>query len=97
MADTEEEFAHDNGADSRKGAWSADEDEQLRILVAQYGTTCWSQIAAGKFFELWVGWCSQVRLKPDLKLGFLLLAGVPGRSGKSCRLRWVRRFNSQHK
>ncbi|WIA19502.1 hypothetical protein OEZ85_004113 [Tetradesmus obliquus] len=65
MADIEDDIAQDNGLDSRKGAWSAEEDEQLRSLVAQYGTTCWSQIAAG----------------------------VPGRSGKSCRLRWCNQLD----
>lgn len=54
MADIEDDIAQDNGLDSRKGAWSAEEDEQLRSLVAQYGTTCWSQIAAGKDRNLWV-------------------------------------------
>jgi hypothetical protein len=54
MADTEDDVAQDTGIDSRKGAWSADEDEQLRSLVAQYGTTCWSQIAAGMLSTLQV-------------------------------------------
>jgi hypothetical protein len=59
MADTEDDIAQDTGIDSRKGAWTSDEDEQLRSLVAQYGTTCWSQIAAGKLVKLWVLHCDR--------------------------------------
>lgn len=48
--------------DSKKGAWTPEEDEQLKELVALYGPKGWSVIAKD----------------------------VPGRSGKSCRLRCVR-------
>jgi hypothetical protein len=47
--------------DSKKGAWTPEEDEQLKELVALYGPKGWSVIAKD----------------------------VPGRSGKSCRLRCV--------
>jgi Myb-like DNA-binding domain len=47
--------------DSKKGAWTPEEDEQLKELVAMYGPKGWSVIAKD----------------------------VPGRSGKSCRLRCV--------
>ena len=47
--------------DSKKGAWTPEEDEQLKELVSLYGPKGWSVIAKD----------------------------VPGRSGKSCRLRCV--------
>lgn len=45
--------------DNKKGAWTPEEDELLKQLVAECGPKGWSQIARD----------------------------VPGRSGKSCRLR----------
>jgi hypothetical protein len=77
MAETEEDVAHDSGIDSRKGAWSAEEDEQLRSLVAQYGTTCWSQIAAGKHIKLWVGPIAEDRLQQLLRACFLAACRGP--------------------
>jgi hypothetical protein len=70
MADTEDDIAQDAGIDSRKGAWSAEEDEQLRSLVAQYGTTCWSQIAAGKYMGIGVGRIAADRLQQGMRARF---------------------------
>jgi len=51
--------------DSKKGAWTPEEDELLTNLIAVYGPRNWSLIANG----------------------------IPGRSGKSCRLRWCNQLN----
>lgn len=51
--------------DTKKGAWTPEEDRLLTKLIRLYGTRNWSLIAAG----------------------------IKGRSGKSCRLRWHNQLN----